>query len=157
MKKVGEYVIYRKDVCKIKEIKENEFNHLMCYTLIPLKDETLKLTIPIESEHLRNLMSKEEMLEFIKTIKNIPVIDGFDKEIEKEYIRLLNTENQTDLVKIIKTTYERNQKRIEKNKKTSDKDNHYFEMAENYLYTEIATVLEIPYNEAKEFVIDSVK
>ena len=133
MKKVGEYVIYRKDVCKIKEIKENEFNHLMCYTLIPLKDETLKLTVPIESEHLRNLMSKEE------------------------YIRLLNTENQTDLVKIIKTTYERNQKRIEKNKKTSDKDNHYFEMAENYLYTEIATVLEIPYNEAKEFVIDSVK
>ena len=45
MKKIGEYVIYQKDICKIQDIKENDFTNKMCYTLIPIQDESLKLTI----------------------------------------------------------------------------------------------------------------
>ena len=34
-----------------------------------------------------------------------------------------------DLIKIIKTTYLRNKERLDNNKKTTDKDNYYFNQA----------------------------
>ena len=50
----------------------------------------------------------------------------------------------------------RNQKRIEHNKKTSDKDSRYFELAETYLYYEIATVMNMSFEEAKDYVVTRV-
>ena len=37
-----------------------------------------------------------------------------------------------------------------------DKDSRYLELAENYLYYEIATVLEKTYDEAKKYVLERV-
>jgi len=156
MKKVGDFVVFRKDVCKVTEIKENPFNHVMCYTLIPIKDESLKMSIPVNSEHIRDLMTKEEVENLIQNLPNIPPIDTLDRQLENEYKRLLSEETNENLVRIIKTTYQRNQARISNNKKISDKDNRYFEMAETYLYNEIATVLGMSFDEAKEYVIQSV-
>lgn len=155
MKNIGDYVIFRKDVCKIVEVKENPFNHLMSYTLIPVKDESLKLNVPIDSEHIRELMTKSEVEDLIHEMPNIPVIDVDDRLLENEYKRLLKEESHEDLVKIIKTTYLRNQARISRNKKVSDKDTYYFEMAEGYLYQEIATVLQMSFEETREYVLQS--
>ena len=157
MKKIGEYLIYRKEVCKVSDIKENNFTQKMCYTLIPESDKSLKMTVPVDNEHIRDLMTREEINELLSKIRQIPVIEMEDKLLEAEYKRLLNEEKIEDIIKIIKTTYLRNQNRINNNKKISDKDNRYFELAENYLYQEIATVFEISLEEAKEFVIESVK
>jgi len=157
MKKVGEYVVYRKDVCKVVEVKENSFNHMMCYSLIPVTDESLHLTVPVDNEHIRSLMTKNEIENFISTLSDIPVIDVDDKLLENEYKRLLNEESKEGLAKIIKTTYERNQERLSNNKKISDKDNRYFEMAEGYLYQEVATVLNMSFEDAKAYVINGVK
>ena len=67
-----------------------------------------------------------------------------------------NVEQSSHLIQIIRTTYMRNQKRIEHNKKTSDKDSRYFELAETYLYYEIATVMGMSFEEAKEYVFQKV-
>lgn len=158
MKKVGEYVVYRKDVCKIVEIKENYAKGKDYYRLIPIDDETLHVDIPIEENtYLRDLISKEEVENIIKEIPKIEVISCEDKQLESEYKTLLNSNDLKDYVKIIKTTYLRNKEREENKKKQSDKDHHYFELAEKYLYNEFSIVLNKTYEETKEYVINEVE
>ena len=62
-----------------------------------------------------------------------------------------------DIIAIIKTTYLRNEKRLENKKKISEKDNKYFKMAEEFLYNEIGIVLNMTKEQAKEYVIKNVK
>lgn len=158
MKKVGEYVVYRKDVCKIVEIKENYTKGKDYYRLIPIDDETLHVDILIEENtYLRDLISKEEVENIIKEIPNIEVISCKDKQLESVYKTLLNSNDLKDYVRIIKTTYLRNKEREENKKKQSDKDHHYFELAEKYLYNEFSIVLNKTYEETKEYVINEVE
>ena len=156
MKQVGDYIVYQKDVCKIVDRKENPFSHLECYSLIPVRDETLKLSVPVTNPNIRDLMTQEDIENLIVKIPTIPLIDLEDKQLENEYKRLLSLGTPEDLIRIIRTTYMRNQKRIERNKKTSDKDSRYFELAETYLYYEIATTLCMSFEEAKDYVVTKV-
>lgn len=158
MKKIGEYVVYRKDVCKVVEIKENYAKGKDYYRLIPIDDETLHVDIPIEENaYLRDLISKEEVENIIKEIPKIEVISCEDKQLESEYKTLLNSNDLKDYVRIIKTTYLRNKEREENKKKQSDKDHHYFELAEKYLYNEFSIVLNKTYEKTKEYVINEVE
>ncbi len=157
MKKIGEYVIYQKDICKIQDIKENDFTNKMCYTLIPIQDESLKLTIPVDNKGIQDLITKEEIKQLIKKIPNIKTIEVEDKQLENEYKRLMSQGTKEDIIAIIKTTYLRNEKRLENKKKISEKDNKYFKMAEEFLYNEIGIVLNMTKEQAKEYVIKNVK
>lgn len=157
MKQIGDYVIYQNDVCKIQDIKENDYTHKLCYKLTPCKDETLKLTIPVENGSIKEVMSREELEELIKKIPKIKVIDATNKEIESEYKKLLSQGKREGLISIIKTTYLRNEKRLKSKKKISDKDNRYFQLAEEYLYNEIAVILNISREEAKDYVLKNVQ
>ena len=156
MLKVGEYVIYQEQVCQIKEQKINEFTHLESVILVPMTDSSLKVNVPIDNPNIKNLMTKQEIEDLLAKIKTIPLIEVDDKLLESEYKKLFHSGNREDLVKIIKTTYRRNQARINNNKKTSEKDTHYFTLAENLLYSEIASVLKISLEEAKEYVLQNV-
>ena len=147
MKQVGEYIIYRRDVCKIAEIKKNHFNNNDYYLLIPIDDESLHIDVPVDNKlgYLRDLISKEEIDNIITKIPTIDVIVSDDNRLEAEYKNLLSEGTHENLVKIIKTTYLRNKDRIDNKKKISDKDNHYFELAEKYLYNEFSIVLNMNY------------
>lgn len=68
----------------------------------------------------------------------------------------MQTGTHEDLIKIIKTTYFRNKERIDNNKKTTDKDNYYFNQAELYLYNEFSVVLNLTYEETRQYVIDKL-
>lgn len=158
MKKIGEYVVYRKDVCKIVERKEKYANGKDYYRLIPIDDDTLHVDIPIEENtYLRELISKEEVEKIIKEIPKIEVISCDDKQLENEYKTLLNSNDLKDYVRIIKTAYLRNKEREKNKKKQSDKDHYYFELAEKYLYNEFSIVLNKTYEETKEYVINEVE
>lgn len=154
---VNDYVVYRKNVCKIKEIKKNSDEN-MYYTLIPVTDESLKIEVPISSNSnvLRGLINTTEINSLIEEIPNInPILDD-DKMIENEYKELLKSGTHKDLIKIIKTTYLRNKERQDNKKKISDKDKKYFEQAENYLYTELSIVLGMNFDETKKYIEDKV-
>ena len=43
MYKVDDYLIFGKDVCKVKGVEEKKYNDEDYYILAPIKDETLKL------------------------------------------------------------------------------------------------------------------
>ncbi len=151
MFKIGDRVVYKGKVCSI--VSKNEDS----YTLIPIEDNSLKITVKIENASFRNLLSKEEVMAIIKQMPSIEVLDIPDKMLEQEYKRLMTTGNHIDLIKIIKTTYLRNKNRLDNKKKIGDRDNNYFLQAENLLYTEFKEVLDMSYDEVKEYVIKSIE
>ena len=157
MYNIGDYVVYLKDVCKILDIKKKYMNDTDYYILSPVNDNSLKLNIPINNHSIRNLITIEKINEIINNILNIKTIECDDKNIEQEYKKLLNNASWEDLITIIKTTYKRNQARVDNKKKISDKDKNYFELAEIYLYTEFSIVLNMSFEETKEYIIKKVE
>ena len=159
MKKIGDYVVYRKEVCKIVNIKEKYMKDIDYYSLVPIDDESLHLDVPttIDNQYLRDLINKEQVEELIKIIPQIKPIETIEKNMENEYKKLINSDNLEDYIKIIKTTYLRNQERIDNKRKISDKDEYYFNLAEKYLYNEFRIVLNMTFDEIKEYITTKVK
>lgn len=153
---VGEYLVYKRDVCKVEEIKEKYMKEMDYYVLTPIEDPTLTISIPFTNSQIRPLISKERVEEIIASIPSIEVINSEDRMIESEYRNLLNSEDHKDLIRIIKTTYLRNKERLENNKKIGETDHHYFEKAEKYLYDEFSIVLSLSFEEVKQYVVDKV-
>jgi len=156
MFKIGEYVVYKRNVCKIKEIKEKHINNRDYYVLIPIDDETLTIDVPVDNKFIRNLISKDEIIKLINNMPNIPIIECTNKKIENDYRDLINSEKHTDLIRIIKTTYIRNKERLDNKKKIGDIDNNYFQKAEKYLYNEIGIVLGMNFDDTKKYIVDRV-
>lgn len=160
MYNINDYIIYRNEVCKIKEIKTNKINNKDYYVLVPLNDESLIIDTPVDNKlgKIRKIISKEEVENIIKEIPNIDTIECTnDKMYEIEYKRLLEEGSHESLIKIIKTTYLRNKNRIDSKRKISDKDDKYFKKSEELLYSEFSVSLNISYDEAKNYVIKSVE
>ena len=153
---IGDFVVYKKDVCKIVGIKEKYYKDVDYFSLKPVFDSTLKIDVPKNSNALRSVLSKVEVENIINRIPDIDVIAINDKLLENEYKKLLHEDGYDGLIKIIKTTYLRNSERINNKKKISEKDETYFNLAEKYLYNEFAVSMGITPEEAKEYVINKV-
>lgn len=157
MYKKNDYVVYRHNVCKIKSINENKQTGKAFYIMTPIEDDSLIINIPVNSNLLRKVISSDEAKILIEKIPQIsPLIDINEKDIETQYKELLNTDNHENLVKIIKTTYLRNEKRINNKKKISDKDDKYFNLAEKYLYNELSISLNMTVESIKEYIFEIV-
>ncbi len=150
MKNIGDYIVWRKEVCKIKDIKNN------LYVLEPIDDTTLTLQVPINSQVLRDLIKKKDIDKLLKEIPSIDTVNSSDRLIEQTYKELMQNGTYEDLIKIIKTTYLRNENRKNNKKKISEVDNEYFNKAEGYLYNEFSIVLNLSFDETKEYVIKTV-
>ena len=150
------YIIYERDVCIIEEVRKKYIKEIDYFVLRPLNDKTLKISVPVTSKMLRNVISFDEANELINNMKNIDVLKD-EKQMENEYKRLLDTRDLNDLEKIIKTTYLRNKERIDNKKKISEKDDNYFNKAEDYLYTELSVALNMKKSEVKKYIIEKLK
>lgn len=157
MYKIGDNIVYKRDVCKIDEIKEKYVNNQDYYVLRPVFEPDLKIKIPTNNLNLRNLVSKEEIEKIINEIPSVNLIIKDNKEIEYEYKNLLNSYQMKDLIPIIKTTYLRNLEREKQKKKVSDIDLTYFEIAEKYLYDECSIVLDKSIEETRNYFISKLR
>ena len=156
MYKINDYILYKREVCRIKDIKNKYFQDRDYYVLTPVNDESLTLNIPLDSPDIQNILTKEQAMDIIKSIKDVECINTDEKSLENTYKELLSTQNTLDLAKIVKTTYIRNQNRLNSGKKIADKDNNYFNLAEKYLYTTLGIALGMSYYECKNYVIDFI-
>ena len=156
MKKVGDYIIYRRDVCKITGTKK--YNDNDYYVLCPMSDSSLHIDVPVDNKlgYIRDLITKEDIDKLISKIPSIELIDEDERRLENKYKELLDSGNHENLIKIIKTTYLRNKNRVDNKKKISERDNHYFELAEHYLYDEISVVLNLSYEDTKKYILKAV-
>lgn len=146
-----DYIVYRKETCKIIE-KEDGY-----YRLVPVNDTSIKYKVPVNSNFLKKVITKEEIDRLLLEIPEINTIDLGEKQIEQEYKELMKSGTHEDLVKIIKTSYLRNQIRILNNKRISEIDDEYFKRAEKYLYEEIGIVLNLSFENTKEYIINKLK
>lgn len=112
MFKVGDFVVYRRDVCRIKDYLEKHIKDMDYYRLEPVSDNTLKIDVPVNNKYLKGVLTEIEVEEIINSIPNIEVIQVEDKMLEQEYKRLLRNDDYDSLIKIIKTTYVRNNQRL---------------------------------------------
>lgn len=157
MFKIDDYLVYKRDVCKVIDIREKYFNNQDYYVLVPVLDTTLKECVPINNKNIRKIISKKELNEIINKIPSIEVIKSNNRLLENDYKNLMNSGTHEDLIRIIKTTYLRNKERIDNNKKITDKDDEYFKKAEKYLYNEFSFVLGMSIEETKKYVYDKVE
>ena len=157
MFKLNDYVIYKRDICKIKEIKK--INNKDYYLLVPVDDDSLTINVPIDLESdIRGIITKEEADKIIDSIPSVDIIDcPYDKMYEYEYKSLLSDMEPESLVKIIKTTYLRNKERVDNKRKIGEKDDAYFKKAEKLLYTELSLALGMSFEETKDYVISKVE
>lgn len=155
---IGEYVVYKHEVCIVKELKKGK-NDKEYYCLVPISDNSLKINISIDSSNnnIKKLISKSYVLELIKKMPEIETLNVDTKLLESEYKKLFADDTHESLIKIIKTAYLRNKERIDSNRKISDKDDYYFQIAEKYLYNELPIVLGKTYEETKEYIIKEVE
>ena len=156
MYKINDYLLYKREVCLIKDIKPHYYQDRDYYVLTPVNDESLTINVPVDSKDIQAILTKDQALDIIKSIKDVECLNLDEKSLENAYKELLSTHNTLDLAKIIKTTYLRNQKRLNSGKKIADKDNNYFNLAEKYLYTTLGIALNMSYEECKEYVIDFI-
>ena len=144
-----DYIVYRKETCKIIG-KEDGY-----YKLVPVNDTSIKYKVPVDSNFLKKVITKEEIDRLLLEMPEINTIDLGEKQIEQEYKELMKS--GTHEVTIIKTSYLRNQIRILNNKRISEIDDEYFKRAEKYLYEEIGIVLNLSFENTKEYIINKLK
>ena len=159
MYKKGEYVVYRHDICIIKDIREDKLKGNTYYVMTPIDDDSLIIDIPAENRmgFLRNVISMGDAKKLIEKIPTIePLKEINEKNLEITYKEMLNTGKYEDLIKIIKTTYLRNENRINNKKRISEKDSTYFKLAEKYLYNELAISLNMTVEEVKNYIFEIV-
>lgn len=157
MFKVNDYVIYKNDTCIIKNTKNMRGRDY--YSLSPIDDLSLNIAVPIENNlgHIRSIISKSEVEQIISSIPMVECIEfENEKMFESEYKRILASGKYEDLIKIIKTSFLRNDARLLNNKRISEKDDFYFKKAEKILYNEFSIALGLTYDETKKYVIDRV-
>lgn len=128
-----DYIVYRKETCKIIE-KEDGY-----YKLVPVNDTSIKYKVPVDSNFLKKVITKEEIDRLLLEIPEINTIDLGEKQIEQEYKELMKSGTHEDLVKI------------------SEIDDEYFRRAEKYLYEEIGIVLNLSFENTKEYIINKLK
>lgn len=156
MFKVGEYVVYKKDVCMVSAINKDYLRGQDYYSLISTFDKSLTIQIPVDNKLIKPLLTKEEAQRIISDIPSIEVIPTDDKFIENDYKLALKSGSYLNLIKVIKTTYLKNKKRADDNKKMGEKDNNYFHQAERQLYREFSLALGVSYEEIKKIIIEAL-
>lgn len=154
MYKKGDYVVYKKDVCSICDVYDK--NDLCYYKLVPLSDNSLTIDVLSSNNSIRNLVSKREVNDLIDEIVSIKVLTTTNNLLDSNYKELLRDGSMKSLMTIIKTAYLRNMAREKNNKKKSDRDNYYLDLAEKYLYTEISLVLGKSLQDTKNIIIDKM-
>ena len=156
MYQINDYLKYGKDVCRVKEIEEKKFNDQDYYLLVPVKDETLKIEIPVTSDKVQDLISKDKWESLLDKIPEIETIELEEKFMESEYKRLMSTGEYEPPMRVIKTTYLRNKIRKQNNKKLAEKDINYFQQAEDNLFNEFSVVLGKSYDDTKNYIINKL-
>jgi len=157
MYKVNDYVVYKRETCKINNITTSKYSKEEVYVLAPISDNTLKIEVPTKSANMRSVIDRDFLDSLVSAIPSIETIDLPDKQLEVEYKRLMGTDNVEDLVRIIKTAYLNTKERTDKKRRARDKDVIYFEKAEKCLYNEFSVVLNKSYDETKAYIMKKLE
>lgn len=146
MFEIGDFVIKANSgICRVDDIGHLDISTVnkerLYFFLTPLNEANAKLYVPTDKADsgLRRVVTEEEAW---KIIDAIPEIDeawiADDKQREQKYKEVIQSCDLEKLISIVKNMYHRKQKRTAQGKKNTSVDEHFFKLAENNLYTELA-------------------
>ncbi len=160
MFKIGDYVMKTNTgVCQVDNITHVEDRDTLYYLLIPIADKKMKIYIPVDgnANSLRYIISEEKAWELIYKIPHIKEVAISNERLrEQEYKNAIHSGKPEMLVRIIKTMYYRKQERENHGKKVTAMDSRYFQMAEQYLYSELAVALKRKPEDMCQLIEDTI-
>jgi len=159
------YIVYGKNgVCQIMDIKpmdvEGASPERLYYVLHPLNSHGSTIFTPIDNQRvpMRPILSQEEAQQLIDEIPYIHALNiPNEKTCEEQYKAAMQTGRCEDMVSIIKTIYQKKQKRQQIGKKITSVDEKYFHMAENCLYTELSILINVPKDKMEEYLMEKLE
>ena len=164
MFQVNDVIVYGKNgICRVEEIGTLSLSKVdrdrLYYTLRPIYQREAVIYVPVDNSKtiMRPVITKEEAQQLIDEIPEIQTVWIVnERERESQYKSALQTCDCRELVKIIKTLYQRKKTRIEDGKKVTVVDERYFKNAEDQLYGELAYVLNIDKSAVSSYITDSI-
>lgn len=165
MFEVGQFIVYGSSgVCKVVDIGKIEMTGMpkdrIYYTLEPCYTKGSRILTPTDNTKtiMRRLMTKQEADQLIDNVNEIETLWIADeRRREESYKSMIAKCDCHELVKVIKTIYLRKQKRIAAGKKVTISDEKYFKLAEDNLYSELAIVLDMTKEEAREYMLNRIE
>lgn len=162
---IGQKVICgNKGVCTIEDITTLDISGVdkekKYYILKPeyLVESTVYVPVDSAITSMRVILTREEAEELIQSIPSIPVLEIKNEQLlEQDYRSCLKTNSCTDWVKLIKTIYERRQKRIQMGRRETYIDSKYFRIAEDVLYGELAVALGLQREQVSQYIISKLQ
>ena len=100
-------------------------------------------------------MSRQAAEQLIDRIPDIPdnVCDNHDiRMLGEQYRACLNTHRNEDLVRLIKSVYQKNRRSVKAGRHMGQTDQQYMKRAEKMLYGELAVVLGMEYDEIQPYI-----
>jgi CarD family transcriptional regulator len=162
---VGDLIIYgchgvcRVDAVGIPDIPGIGKNRIY-YTLFPLYNNG-KIFAPVDSGiFMRSVITYAETQKIISLIPSIREYDYNNTDIkllEDNYKKSLQTNDCTNLIKVIKTIYSKKVTTEVQGKKLGQIDENFMKRAEDLLYGEFAVTLNMPKEKVKSYIEDEVK
>lgn len=155
MFQVGDLIIYGSNgVCRVENIGSMEMQGIpsdrIYYTLVPVYEKKSKLFTPVDNAKvvMRPVLTEQEANDLINHMEEVQVFAIEDeKNRDLVFKEALKKCDCLELVRIIKTIYEKKLARQAQGKKITAGDEHYFKMAEDTLFGELAIALGVEKNE----------
>lgn len=162
---IGQNVICgNKGVCTIEDIATLDIAGVdkakKYYILKPMYITASTVYVPVDSSviSMRTVLTKQEAEELVQRIPDIPALEiKNERLLEQDYKECLKSNNCVEWVKIIKTIYERRQKRILVGRKETAVDSKYFRMAEDILHGELSVALDIEKECVSQCIMERLK
>lgn len=164
MYEIGDLIIYGSSgVCKIESIGIPKISGVNIdkayYTLKPLYQDG-RIFTPIDTNvFMRPIMSYEEVQNLINLIPSIQkdlVEDKNARVVQDSYKSILETHNCLDLLTLVKMLYEKKTNTISNNKKPSQIDEKFLDIAENLINEEFSIVLGIPKEDVSVYIREKI-
>ena len=164
MFQIGEKVVCgSKGVCSVEKITTLDISGIdkkrEYYILKPLYMAASTVYVPVDhaEESMRLVLSEEEARELVSRIPRLPLISiGNEKLLEQEYKACLKTNRCEEWIRIIRTTWERREKRMEVGRKMTAVDAKYLKIAQDCIYGELAVSLAIPRESVEEYIAEQI-
>lgn len=164
MFQVGDHIVYGTNgVCRIAAIGKPDGLTVQegrqYYTLIPLFSSETIYT-PVDTKvFMRPVISQKEALSLIA---QIPFLEGTPpgthdtKQAAGRYQASLDAHECTELCKLIKTVYAKNQNAIERRRSPGQVDQYFMKRAEDLLFGELSVALDMPRENVLPYIQQSV-
>ena len=165
MFEIGEYVVSGKNgVCRVEAVGEPDFLWVekgrLYYFLQPVYSQGSKVYIPLDhaDSMMRPALKRQEADDLIASMRDVEIIPiTNEKACEEKYKECLRKNDCIELVRILKTTYSRKEKRNHDGRKITSIDHKYRKIAEDQLYGEIALALNMSKEDVESYIVERME